>query len=131
MIDQVVIGRFCIGRRREINSVRLASLLDIIVRARQSDQSRVEVFAIRLYGCDAVSCWIAGDEDRQNAVFPMFGGDLVHDCSHLVELFGTDVRTIRKAELLRRTVVQLEPPSQRMLVRLRILDYAFPTGLHA
>ena len=99
MIDEVIIARLGIGWRGEVDAVDLASPLDILVCASQPDQRRMEVLAVCLDRLYCISDWIAGNKHRQDRVFSVRSLNSIDDVGHLVELFRTDVWTIRKSEL--------------------------------
>lgn len=98
VIHQVVLARLDIRRRGEINSVRLASLLHLLILSRQPQHIIVELLQIALHDFWRVPRGIACDEHGQHGV-PVLLLDVVNHAGHLVQLFRADVRAVGEAEI--------------------------------
>lgn len=98
VVHKIVLTRLDIRRRREIHTVFLADVLDIIVRAGQADDVRMEFLKIRFHDGRRVARRIAGDENRTESVASDFL-DLINHLCHLVELLWADVWAMCEAEV--------------------------------
>ena len=63
VVDQVVVVRLCVGRRREVHAVRLARRLERRVVTRQPDQAWVELGHVARDLRHTVARGVDGDED--------------------------------------------------------------------
>ena len=64
VVDEVVVRRPRVGRRGEVDAVRLARRLERRVVAREAEQARVEVGDVARDLGGGVACRVDGDEDR-------------------------------------------------------------------
>ena len=98
MIHQIILPRLHVRRRREINPISLADGLDLLPRARQPYQIRMELLEVFLRHRRRIACGVARYEDGSHGVS---GGlfDQVDYLRHLVQFFGADVGAVREAEV--------------------------------
>lgn len=100
VIDKIILARLHILRRAEVDAVFLADVLDLLVRARQTDDIRMELAQVLAQHLGRVAGRVAGDENRSHhrgTASRLF--DIVDDGGHLVKLIGADIRTVGEAKV--------------------------------
>ncbi len=99
VVDQVVLlVGLDVLRRREVDPVLLADVLDLLPGAGQPDEGGVELHQVRLEHAGGVARRVAGDEYGSERVRGS-GLDYVDRFRHLVELVWADVRAVGEAEV--------------------------------
>lgn len=101
MVDKVVLALFDVGRGREVDSVGLAGLLDLVVSTSETENLGMELGKVLLQNLRRVSGRITGDEQRLELVGVALV-DLVNHDGHLVELIGTNIGTHGKSKVQKR-----------------------------
>lgn len=98
VVDEVVLAGLDVLGGAEVDAVRLADGLDLVVRARQAHEARVELGEVRLQHPGVVARRVARDEDRHHAPRVLRLHRVEHP-RHLVQLLRADVRAVREAEV--------------------------------
>lgn len=98
VVDEVVLARLDLGGSAEVDAVRLAHGLDLVVCARQADELGVELGQVLLEHLGGIARRIAGDEDRLESAGTL-GLHLFEHGRHLVKLLGADVGAVAEAEV--------------------------------
>jgi hypothetical protein len=98
MIDEIVLALLDHTRRAKVHPVRLAHILDLVVRARQADEIRVEFLQVLLEHLGIVARGVACDHEREQHGAAFFRHFVVHE-GHFVELIGADVGAVCEAEV--------------------------------
>ena len=98
VINQVVLARLGILGRAKVHPIRLASILDLLVVARQPNEIRVELGQVFLEYARVVARGVACNHDGEEDV-SAFGDDFVVHEGHFVEFVGADVGAVGEAEV--------------------------------
>jgi len=98
MIHQIILSRLHTRRRRKINPILLARLLDVLVSTRQTHDIRMEFLEVFFQDGGSVARRIAGYHDREDHV-SAFCFHLVDHFGHFVEFVWADVWAVGEAEV--------------------------------
>ena len=99
MIYQIVLTRLDILRCAEVDAILLAKVLNLFVRASQTDEVGVELGKIALESFGVVSFRIASHKYGQQGILGNLLLDRVKHASHLIELFRANVGAASKTEV--------------------------------
>jgi hypothetical protein len=100
VIHEVVLPRLHILRGTEVHTVLLAHVLDLFVRASQTDNAGVELLQVLAQDLGGIADRIASNENRHKELLVLSSGlDLLDDLGHLVQLVRADIRAVSEAEV--------------------------------
>jgi hypothetical protein len=98
MVHQIILALFHALRRAKVHAIRLARVLDLLVRARQADEVWVELLEVFFQDAGGVArgiaCYHEGCQDG-----PAFRDHFVVHEGHFVEFVRADVRAVGEAEI--------------------------------
>ena len=98
MVHQIILTRLHIRGCAEVHSVCFASVLDLIIVARQADKLGVEFLQVLLQDCRVIARGIACYHEWEEHFAARLDHLVVHE-GHLVEFVGADVRAVGEAEV--------------------------------
>jgi hypothetical protein len=98
MVDEIILALLDHTWRAKVHPVRFAHLLDLLVRARQPNEIRVEFLQVLLEHLGVVARWVACNHEREQDGAALLDHFVVHE-SHLVELVRADIGAVREAEV--------------------------------
>ena len=100
VVHEVILAGLHVPGSTKVHTVLLADVLDLLVRASQADDARVELLQILAQHLGRITDGIASDENGQeNLLIPGSSLDLLDDLGHLVQLVGADIRAVSEAEV--------------------------------
>lgn len=100
VINQVVLARFNIPRRAEVDAVLFANILHLLVGASQTNDARVELLQIFAQHLGAITSRVTGNENGQEKLVIL--GDLpnlVDNLGHLIQFVGADIGAVGETEV--------------------------------
>lgn len=104
VIHQIILPGLHIRRRREVNPIRLANILNLLPRPRHAQNIIMELGQIPPDNLRRVPSRVARDEHTPQHALALLLLDLVDHAGHLVQLLRADVRAVREAEVHQRVL---------------------------
>jgi hypothetical protein len=98
VIHQIVLSRLHTAWCTKVHPIRFASLLDLLVFARQANKIRMKLFQVLLEHWGGVTRRITRNHKWEEDFAALLGDFVVHQ-GHLVELVGADIGAVGESEI--------------------------------
>ena len=104
VVDQVILPRLHVRRRREVHPELLTRILDLLPLAREAQQVGMELSQVLLDDLRRVPRWITRNKDGQQDALAVVFLHIINHARHFVQFLGADIRTVREAKVHERVL---------------------------